>query len=195
MIKIENLTFSNKALSLLLVFFLACSFCPAQDKENENPYKGLPFKERLFIGGGLGLSFGTITNIRIAPVVGYRISPDFSVGAGPSYQYYSDKRFNPKLESTIYGGSVFGRYFVLEQIFLHSEFEVLNLDRLNFDPTTNDFFQDRVTIPLWFVGGGFSSRNANGSGFFISVLYDLIQDRNSPYTNNLAIRVGGFISL
>ncbi|NBC24998.1 MAG: hypothetical protein GVX78_05220 [Bacteroidetes bacterium] len=86
------------------------NFCAAQDKENENPYKGLPLKERIFVGGGLGLSFGTITNIRIAPVVGYRVSPDLSFGLGPSYQYYSDSRFTPKLESTIYGlflGAIF----------------------------------------------------------------------------------------
>jgi len=168
----------------------------ANSQNSNNPYKGLPFKERITIGGDLGLSFGNqLTYIRIAPVLGYIVSPKLTVGAGPSFQYWEDKRFIPALETTIYGGSTFGRFFVIEQLFLQAEFEVLNLEEINFSPGGDFSNRNRVTIPVFFVGGGFSQRTAGGSGFFVSLMYDIIGDLNSPYPNDLVLRVGGFIGL
>lgn len=168
----------------------------ANSQNSNNPYKGLPFNERITIGGDLGLSFGNqLTYIRIAPVLGYIVSPKLTVGAGPSFQYWEDKRFIPALETTIYGGSTFGRFFVIEQLFLQAEFEVLNLEEINFSPGGDFSNRNRVTIPVFFVGGGFSQRTAGGSGFFVSLMYDIIGDLNSPYPNDLVLRVGGFIGL
>ena len=186
-----NLLMRLSKFCLLIIIVLVANSTYGQDKESNNPYAGLPFKERLFLGGDLGLSFGTITYIRIAPLLGYNISHKFAVGAGPSYQYYKDNRF-PGLESSIYGGSVFGRFFVIENLFVQTEFEVLNLEELYYDPLT-DFSPDRVTIPVWFVGAGYSQRSSSGSGLFIGIFYDVIGDINSPYPNNVAVRVGGMI--
>jgi hypothetical protein len=167
-----------------------------KSQDNDNPYKGVAFKDRITIGGDLGLSFGSqLTYIRIAPVLGYMVSPKFTIGAGPSFQYWEDRRFIPNLETTIYGGSTFGRYFVIEQIFLQAEFEVLNLDEINYSIGSDFSNRGRVTIPVFFVGGGYSQRSAGGSGFFVSVMYDLIGDLNSPYPNDLVFRVGGFFAL
>lgn len=179
----------NRFIRACVFFFILC--CGAElSAQDENPYKGLPVKERLFFGGDLGLSFGNqLTYIRVAPLVGYQVSPDFSFGLGPSYQYWEDRRFIPKLESTILGASTFARYFLLDQIFLQSEFEVLNLEELDFNPG-DDIRRDRVTIPVLFVGGGYAQR-VGRSGFFVSVLYDVIGDLNSPYPNDLVIRIGG----
>lgn len=168
----------------------------AKAQKNENPYKGVAFEDRITIGGDLGLSFGNqLTYIRVAPLLGYIVSPKFTIGVGPSFQYWEDKRFIPSLETTIYGGSTFGRYFVLEQLFLQAELEILNLDEINFVPTSDFSNRERVTIPVFFVGGGYSQRSAGGSGFFVSVMYDLIGDLNSPYPNDLVFRVGGFFAL
>ncbi len=163
-------------------------------KGNNNPLKGVPFKDRLFLGGDFGLSFGTITFVRIAPLLGYNVTPRLAFGLGPSYQYWSDSRFAPKLSSSIYGGAFFGRYFVFENVFAESSLEILNLEEISFSPSP-DFERSRVTIPVWFVGAGFSQRNSRGSGFFIAAYYDLIQNINSPYPNNISLRIGGFIGL
>jgi hypothetical protein len=165
-------------------------------QSSDNPYKGVAFKDRITVGGDLGLSFGSqLTYIRIAPVLGYIVSPKFTIGAGPSFQYWEDRRYTPNLETTIYGGSTFGRFFVIEQLFLQAEFEVLNLDEINYTIGSDFTSRERVTIPVFFVGGGYSQRTAGGSGFFVSVMYDLIGDLNSPYPNDLVFRVGGFIGL
>lgn len=178
---------------VLLLILLTATTTHAQ--KSENPYKGLPFKDRVFVGGNLGLSFGNqLTYIRIAPMLGYYINPRLSVGAGPSFQYWEDRRYSPSLESTIYGGSTFGRFFLLDEIFLQAEFELLNLEEINFNPLS-DFNRGRVTIPVLFVGGGYSQKFAGGSGIFIAVMYDIIGDLNSPYPNDLVFRAGGFIGL
>lgn len=171
---------------------------PVKAQSNEdNPYASLPFKKRLFYGGDLGLSFGSVTYIRVAPLVGYNVSPKLAVGVSPSYEYYSDNRYSPKYTSTMYGGSAFARYFVLPSIFIQASPEVLNLEALpTINLTTGEyvFSDNRVTIPILLLGAGFSQRTANGSGFFISILYDVIQDINSPYPNNIVFRLGGMIA-
>lgn len=187
-----NLFIKLSKYSLFVIIALSVNSVFSQSKESNNPYANIPIKDRLFFGGDLGLSFGTVTYIRISPIIGLNVSPKFSVGAGPSYQYYKDNRY-VGLESSIYGGSVFGRYFVLENIFLQTEFEVLNLEELYYDPFS-DSLPERVTIPVWFVGAGLSQRTPNGSGFFIGVFYDLIGDINSPYPSDIAVRAGGMIS-
>src|SRR5688572_5075953 len=49
--------------------------------------------QRLIYGGGLGLSFGTITAVGVAPVLGYRITDNFAAGIGLGYQYLRVKDF------------------------------------------------------------------------------------------------------
>jgi len=180
-------------------FFLFTTFImlvslSAEAQKGDNPYKGVPFKERIFLGGDFGAAFGTdITFVRIAPLLGYNVSPKFSVGAGPSYQYWRDRTSTPNLESTIWGGSTFGRFFVLDEVFLQSQFEILNLDEIAFGIGSDFGDRERVTIPVLFIGGGYSQRTSNGSGFFLAVMYDVIGDRNSPYPNDIVFRLGGFI--
>ncbi len=186
----------HKIILASIICLMVQSSVKAQSNEN-NPYASLPFKERLFYGGDIGLSIGTVKYIRIAPMLGYNINPKLSIGTSLSYEYYSDDRPTPKYESTIYGGSAFARYFVLPTIFLQATPEVLNLETLPIvDTVTNEyiFSGERITIPILLLGGGYSQRSSNGSGFFIGAYYDVIQDLNSPYSN-IVIRIGGMISL
>lgn len=180
---------AGSCLSLLMA--ASTLHCCAQNTadENSNPYAGLPLKDRLFVGGDLGLNLGTITFIRLAPIVGVNFSDEFSAGIGPSYQYFQDKRYTPDFQTSIYGGTIFGRYFFLENVFAHSQFELVNLERFAIDPTSTEVYSDRVNVPVWFVGGGYGERAGN-TGFFVMVLYDLIQDIYSPYPSDIVVRVG-----
>jgi hypothetical protein len=183
--------------ALFLYFTLhSYTICVAQQTESTNPFKGLPFKDRIFFGGDFALGFGDFTFIRIAPILGYNVNSKFQIGGGPSYQYMKWKTYTPTQvftnETSIYGGSLFGRYFIFDSFYLQSSLEILNLKAIN--PSINDegvFYWPRTTIPVWFVGGGFVQRSGRG-GFMIGAFYDLIQDPNSPYGNGLFISVGGF---
>jgi len=86
--------------------------------QNDNPdYKPEnSFKSRLFYGGGLGLQFGSATLIEIAPVIGYKITPKFGIGIGPTYKYYSYEYYNvpnTHITTNVYGVSLFARYFTI----------------------------------------------------------------------------------
>ena len=63
-----KITVLQKTLLIELIYLLVQ--LPIQAQSNEgNPYASLPFKKRLFYGGDIGLSFGSITYIRVAPLI------------------------------------------------------------------------------------------------------------------------------
>lgn len=95
-----------------------------------------PLRERLFFGGNLGLQFGTITDIDIAPIAGLWLLPRIAIGAGPKYRFYKDSYDR----TSIYGGRVYTEFVVLKDLnniiplgvhlglFLHAEDEMLSLE-------------------------------------------------------------------
>ncbi|MBK8341129.1 MAG: hypothetical protein IPK99_14545 [Flavobacteriales bacterium] len=64
-----------------------------------------------------------MTNIAIEPMVGYKITKNgkLSAGIGISYQYFRDNRYTPAFETSVYGGRIFTRYRIIEQLFAHAE--------------------------------------------------------------------------
>ena len=64
----------------------------AQDEKEENSEKQKGFqKEKLFVGGNFGLTFGSYTLINVSPQVGYRFSDLFAAGMGINLQFISIK--------------------------------------------------------------------------------------------------------
>ena len=148
--------------------------------------------DRLWFGGGVGLSFGTVTAIQVDPLVGYKVDQEgkFSVGLGGSYWYYSDNRYNPSVDYTGYGYRVFSRYRVIEPLYLHTEFLHLNVDRLD----RVNFPEPRVVkiwVPHLLVGAGYVQNLGGRSAIFFQVLFDVLQDPNSVYANQGPIFSGG----
>lgn len=173
----------SKFLILLLSASLLSVVAIAQDAEPKPK-----FKDRLFTGGGLGLQFGEVTLVNISPILGYRINERLSAGVGITYIYLNDSYYG--YSTSIYGGSVFTRFYIMEQLFLHSEFEVLNLEA--YDP--NDDTIKRVNAPGFLVGGGYRALIGGKSFLTLMLLWDLIEDRNYPYRNPI-IRGGIAIGL
>ena len=196
----------------LLILFVVSGSAIAQDGNVAIPANAVKpkkdWKDRIFFGGGLGASFGNNnTYVEVSPLVGYRITERLSAGIGVSY-IYSNRKINVDvfssggqylgtntvtLETNNYGGRTFARYFVTDDIFLHSEFEVLNseiIDDVDIDRITTT----RDNIPALFVGGGYAQRMGGNSALFIMALWDIIEDRNTPYENPI-IRVGVNVGL
>ncbi len=186
--------------SLLIIAFAAFSLTlfsqveesvkpGGQKKEKERP----PFSQRLIFGGDIGLSFGTITYIKIAPIVGYRITDRLAAGLGPIYIYEKYKNYN--LESSTYGGKVVASFMVIKgkdaggvfplgNIVFHAENEVINVEPLYYDPYTYYyFFGDRVWIDNLLLGGGISQSMGGRFGISIYILWDVTQNEFSPYSN------------
>ncbi|WP_053406771.1 hypothetical protein [Persicobacter sp. CCB-QB2] len=173
----------KKALLSLLLFLASLSFANAQiDYVKEDKP---PLKDRLFFGGNFGLSFGTFTYIEVSPTVGVMVTPKFSTGLGVVYQYYEDKRFDPKLTSSTYGFRWFGRYNIYKNFFLRGEVEGLNLEVYNVRETKREW------VPGVFLGAGYFQPFGKRGGVSVSVLYNFTYDEfKSPYSDPYVIRVG-----
>ena len=169
---------------LPLLFALACAQVLAQDSTDyAQPRKAVtpkrPFKDRLYFGGGLGLSFGTVTSIQIEPLVGVNIDPKnkLSVGLGLNYWYYRDNRFTPSIDLNGYGYRTFVRYRFIPQLFGHAEFLHMNVERFNY--LTGE--QVRSWVPHLLVGAGYAQPLGSGSSIYFQVLWEVLQDPNSIY--------------
>jgi hypothetical protein len=169
----------------------------APETKKEEKQK-LPFSQRLVFGGDIGLSFGTITYIRVAPIVGYRITDRLVAGLGPMYIYEKYKNYN--LESSTYGlktiasftvikGSDVGGSFGFGSVVFHLENEVVNVEP--YDPYYG-YFGDRIWIDNLLIGGGLSQTLGGSFGISVFILWDITQNINSPYYRNNPVLKFGF---
>lgn len=138
--------------------------------------------DRVIVGGGFGLQFGTVTLVEVSPTIGYLITDNLLAGIGGRYIYYEENYLGSSYQTNIYGGNAFTQYFFTENLLGHVEYEMLNLE--------SGFAEaNRINISSLFVGGGYRSSLGGNSFASILVLYNLNDDINSPYTNPV-IRIG-----
>ena len=177
-------------LALLFAFALSQSFAQDEEKENDGS-KGFK-KENIFFGGNFGLSFGSYTQIIVSPQVGYRFNQYLAAGAGVNVQYVAQKYYDnngdeyAKLSQGVYGFNLFGRVYPIKQAFIQVQPE--------FNYISNKFKYQNSTIPeqkytnvapslLMGVGVGLG-------GAYISLMYDVVQHKYSPYSNKPFINIG-----
>jgi hypothetical protein len=164
---------------LLLVFTLM--FMMSAKAQAFNGYGS-----RWFLGGTFGLSFGTVTSISIMPELAYSITEDFFVGGGVRYSYFQDNGVVPVYKSTVWGGKLFMRYYLFENIFAHIEAE-----RLYFkDPFyTNPMGDSWIFRDYFYGGGGYRQWMGQNSYMTMELLFDLTNNDYSFGTNPI-FRVG-----
>ena len=131
---------------------------------------------RFYYGGGLNLTFGSITEVGVSPMIGYKITPQFSFGSQLTYQYFKYDQGYYDYKATNYGASLFSRYRFIPQLYGHIEYSMMNYEFQNYAGMSN-----REWVPFLFVGGGFSQPIANNTWINAQLLFDVIQDENSPY--------------
>ena len=171
-----------------------------EKEKNKDDEEEMTLRDRFYFGGNLGLGFGTITNINISPMVGFRLTSRFSVGVGANYQYWKDKRFVPAFEQNIYGGSMFSRFVIAENflnagnLFAHAEYEQLFAKELYRDPSNPQVFLERNKMyPSTFIGAGMAFPIGKRSAFTLSALYNPFYDQyNSLYGSAFQIRTGAY---
>jgi hypothetical protein len=143
---------------------------PAQQKKPMlNPNK-------MYFGGYVNASFGRYTAIGVEPLVGYKLTPKFSVGGKLSYEYISDKRYDEDYSASNYGFSVFSRLRVTQRLYAHTEYSAMNYKL--YDSLGES---DRKWVPFLFLGGGLSQPISKNTWFTAEVLFDVLQNENSPY--------------
>jgi hypothetical protein len=133
-------------------------------------------ESKVYYGGTLSFSFGDIFRIGVAPYVGYKVTPKFSVGGKIGYEYLEDNRYSQKLTSHNYGGSVFTRYQIHPRVYAHGEFAYIS-----YSYKISELESDRLWVPFLLLGGGFMQPMGGRSSLIVEVLFDVLQDGNSPY--------------
>ncbi len=184
---------------LLLAGFLLIGFTAlAQDEE---PKKGFD-KEKLFIGGNFGLSFGDFSNINISPQLGYRFNQYLAAGMGINMQMVSIKeRFTngelyKKTSQGVAGLNAFGRIYPFQQLMLQVQPELNYIwgKQKYFLPNVPDIKMDTKIVPSLLLGGGAVFPAGRGS-FITSVFYDVLNNVNSPYGNRPIVNFGFNVGL
>ena len=145
----------------------------ANDNDSEN---------RFFTGGSLGLQLGSSSMIDVSPLIGYRLKKCFSAGIGATYQYLSefDPTYGTTFKTSIYGGRIFARYYLLNNFIFEGEYEILSLESRYFDflqiHNTPRFFEDNV-----FIGGGYRKAFSENSCYYLMALYNVNATANNHY--------------
>jgi hypothetical protein len=162
-------------------------------KEEEKPTK---FVDRLWYGGGFGLNFsgglaglaGNSFGIGISPMMGYKLTPVFSVGPRAEITY-TNGRFRQSGSSPVatyngidYGAGVFARAKFLPFLFAHTELSYISFQfPVGFDNNGKLFSErqgdNRLLAGLGYTGGGTLKSE-------IYVLYDFFNDSQ---TTNLPL--------
>ncbi|MDX2443158.1 MAG: hypothetical protein QNK30_05110 [Bacteroidales bacterium] len=194
---------------LLIVFLLSISVYSQKEqdylesidgkKNTEEQKKKKPESQHKFIFGGFfSFQFGSVTNIVVSPIVGYRVFPRLTVGVGFKYEYLKDKYYN--FDTHVYGVQLYSRFYIIKELsdilpggvrlglFAHVEWEALSLEREWFDVTCPTC-PGRFWLNSFLVGGGIRQPIGGRAGVYFVVLWNLNETINTIYSNPI-FRVG-----
>jgi hypothetical protein len=171
-------------------------------EEQEEPKEGFQ-KEKMFVGGYFGLTFGDYTLINISPQVGYRFNKVLAAGLGINGQYVSFKDWDSngdpyKTNEGIIGLNVFGRVYPIPQLMLQVQPEVnYRFGKYTYyeESPAQEYKMDAVIVPSLLMGGGVIVPAGGKGALVVSIMYDVLQHDNSPYGNQPVYSFGVNIGL
>jgi hypothetical protein len=151
-------------------------------KREETKKAPINWKEKLWYGGNLGLGFSgnnfeSVFLLGLAPMVGYKITPEFSIGPRVDFSYtYFGYNYTPAVNGRLnlfsYGIGPFARFRVFKSFFLHGEYQVES--RAFPLQTGTGFTRVRDVQDNLFLGIGY-----NPGGSELMILYNFYSTRRS----------------
>ncbi|MGX5820429.1 hypothetical protein ACWKWU_19695 [Chitinophaga lutea] len=173
---------------LLAVLFVTVSLAASAQGYKTDTARGFD-PSRVMIGGALGLAFGDYTFVNISPMIGYRFTPMIAAGVNINAQYSSGKSYDmynsvvSRNNYTMFGGGLWGRFYPIEQLFLHAqpEYNFISSKYKFYNP--DETIKDNYGAPSLLLGGGYSMPVGGRSAITLMILYDVIQDDRTPYLN------------
>lgn len=131
---------------------------------------------KLRIGGNFGLQIGSYTFINLSPTVGYLFLKDrLEAGAGPILIFQSIRYSNSfRQRSFVYGSSLYARGYVWRGVFAQAQYDFVNKD-------SYFVLNNRVNVHHLLIGAGYAQQIGNAGAFFVSLMYDVINNDESIY--------------
>ena len=180
-------------LFVLLLAFQVDGFSQGKKKKSDTDKyfdESGNFASKLWYGGGFTLGFSgnnfeSVFQFGLSPIVGYKITENFSVGPQASlvYIYYKAETGTiDGVESTNllnYGIGAFARYKIARTIFAHVEYGFDNeVSTLGYNSISRKWEVNRRLNNNAYIRGGYNDGNGVW-GYEIYLLYNLIQDDTS----------------
>jgi hypothetical protein len=146
------------------------------EKENEEESTKKFDPSKLRIGGNFGLQFGSYTYVNLSPTVGYLFLKDrLQLGAGPIFIYQSIRYTNNfRQKSFVYGADIYARGYVWKGVYLQAQYDLVNKESYY-------NFGQRLNVHHLLLGGGYAQPIGNAASFYISMLYNVINNDESVY--------------
>jgi hypothetical protein len=168
----------KKFFGLLIITMGILQCAIAQDSDG----KGFD-KSKLFVGGNLGLAFGTYTIVNISPLVGYHFTNVLAAGVGLNYSYYGYDNGLYTSKQTYAGMSLFGRVYPIPQLFIQVQPELNYMWASQTPDAGQQFLPYKINqfVPSLLMGGGAAIPTGANGAIMISVMYDVLQNIWSPY--------------
>lgn len=179
---------------IFVITFLLASIIPAfaqEEEKNKDEEATHGFqKSKLFTGGSVtaGFSNGT-TNLGIVPHFGYSFTKWLDLAASVGYSYVSQRDlqyYGDKARQTVAGPGAFVRIFPVHFLFAQAQYEY-NFIKVKYIPGNNLPNETyKTSAPSFLVGGGYSNGKKDGNTYYyLSVLFDIAKNPNSPYLDEL----------
>ena len=181
------------------IIILFCNTIKAQDTtalKNNTTSRGSDYNfwDHIFTGGGVIFTIGNdVTALGAQPMIGYRVTDNFSVGLSGNYIYYRVNYGGGIIYKTnIYGASAFARHTIFDKVFAHVEPGFTNWEVPTFDPKTQLVLPKRQSVPFLYLGGGYSQELGDNASLEILVLYDVLYDNLKSFSGSPLIFRAGF---
>ena len=144
-------------------------------------------RSRLRLGVHLGVSLGgNATAFALGPQVGYLFSDLLLVGTGVKYHHIRVNQENYRARNNLLGLNVFSYFYPTDlfTIFVRPE-----INRIWRNATINGVSEVvRGTVPVFLIGAGVHF----GRFTHITLNYDLVNHRHSPYSERVFLSISGF---
>jgi len=210
-----NKTLGNTLILLILALFFSVPLIAQEDDKSYDddddlmeegfniPDQGFNLKQRIFIGGNIGLlGFSSQQiGVNVSPFVGVRVTDNIHVGTGFNYSYQAVQLGNgTQARATLLGYKFFGKF-----LFLNLESLLNNTKREPGDPiggiyALTEFEENfgkivengltargKVNTSLY-LGIGYQANFYRKFAYFMEATYDLLD--NNPNTFPVGIRAG-----
>jgi hypothetical protein len=184
----------NKNVFVLLctILFSVASLAQASDDDEKKKEKFFK-KENFFTGGTVGLGFAQGSfSLGLSPYFGYSVNKYVDVAVGFGYNYFSQRDieyFGDKTRISVYSPSAFVRVYPLKFLFAHVQYEQNFITQKYFYPASFTLPAEKLSTSAGslLVGPGYASGRDEDNKFFyyISVLFDVSGNKNSPYIDRL----------
>ncbi len=167
---------------------------PGREQDRKAAQQHAEQYTKLFVYSGFGLGYSSYSgysqfNFSISPAIGYRVNDRLSIGPGISYAYSNygiSNGYNTKgstnFSTSSFGVKGFAQLMVIDNFFVHAEYEVTKAQLLAQDNSGNFSTISRsVQTPL--AGIGYRSQISNRAAADIVLLYNFQDNYNSIYPN------------